>query len=1093
LTVIGIQSFKLFLEGFSEDDKKKFRLPILREYLQAQIPRGEDEKTSVYLADIMQTWSFASQSNNESLLSSVPAVLSLLLRTLSCILDLSELGLRLCRTLLQKGQLELVSRGMVAYKTKDHVISPPLRLLREITIFDGGSLARQVFRERDYTLKALVRNLGLRYAGDGQEDRKKPSVRTNALRLFLTYMTFLPSGAKSELLGHRDVVAALTRDMKDDPAFLVVEMLEILKVHVLQDDKISRDVKSRFLGAAILGRFATLYNYKQEDDEASEDKKDIHSMVHEFLLMACTSPDIGILRRQSGFYPRSVDPNSGSILGDAQSHIDLGLDCIEWMEKFSDGVPVNNSTLSEFIQALRPWSNMKQSELLLAIFKVAPELVPDYFFGKKSFTFEPKLTSTWIGYSALIFSSIQLPIPHFFGHKDGYARLPPPSSIVIESILPKPLTQKALTRCLNQNSLLIKFFAIRLLIVAFQKLREVLSCYREASSMAPQIWDQAASRLTDEFCQRCPTMKDVTTTFRSIADTDLLQRQAASKLLVMYYEAVPQIALESKFDVSSTLAQALRSLEESPRGTEDTAMRVMDVENLFQIAHFSPGMRWFNKAESLSISPFIAMLKLSVEESSKVPLLRLRTILDSIVKESGILQSKTRYFAMDALVASLRALKGGASSDTVYEFIDNCALRCSTSPIKYMDTLDQHYGAVYGSIGASSKKHKEPVSLLLLVIAEQWPFTSKFSEQEKMDIATFIAKYFAASIKISENRKVIKSVIKTLVVDSEGSPAAKVFERSRKLIDSIDLPIVSTPKVARTAESPRSDGQSEAKAAAPILEVLEDNLDDHGALFKWTSKDVEEVIEEGHAAALVALLSSPTLSARMEALTNINKLALKLRDSSYAEKEQIWLLLSEAIETARPHIQQGPLPSPISVFVSQAIAVLQDPLHCLYPKINKFLSQGPGWEVDKIPLLHAILEEPPSVDDAHYSEVDWLLTYLLRSLRTAEDLAIFRRRHVFEKFMSLYGNAYLPNGKGIREKILRVLWRASGIDGGSTTLITRASVVGWVKAQIRVDTEHAVLLKALFERVLGTCERDRVEAWSQRGVGELLDELEDGM
>jgi nucleolar pre-ribosomal-associated protein 1 len=192
------------------------------------------------------------------------------------------------------------------------------------------------------------------------------------------------------------------------------------------------------------------------------------------------------------------------------------------------------------------------------------------------------------------------------------------------------------------------------------------------------------------------------------------------------------------------------------------------------------------------------------------------------------------------------------------------------------------------------------------------------------------------------------------------------------------------------------------------------------------------------------------------------------------------------METARPHIAKQPLPTTITAFASHAFSVLQDPLHCLYPKVNKFLSQGPTWEIDKFPLMRAILNEPPAVDDAHYSEVSFLLTYLASGLRTPADMAIFHKRHVFEKLLSLYNNPYL--GKGLKEKILRILWSATAIEGGSTTLITRFSVLSWLQAQMRVENKNRGL-KVLMERVLKTCDEEKLRAWSHRGVEDWMAEL----
>jgi nucleolar pre-ribosomal-associated protein 1 len=1054
------------------------------------MPQDEDDKSAVYLENIMKTWSFASQSNNDSLLSAVPAVLALLLRTLSSMIDLTPYGLRLGRTLLQKRQLELLSRGLSSNKSKDYIISPSLRLIREVTSFDGGVLVKEVYRARDSTFKALARNIGLRHVGDDVEDPKKPSVRTHALRFLLTCIKFLPVKAKNELFTLRDVISGITRDISSDAPYLIAEILESLKVHVLQDEGLARDAKSKLLHPTNLGRIAALYGYNRDDDEAQQGRKSISSLAHEFLMLACTTPNMGVLYSKAGFYPRGVNPDESRELED-QNFIDLGLESLEWADKFTDKVPVRNTILSEFMQSLRPWSDIKQAELLLAIFEAAPELVADYFFGKKSFSFEPKLTATWIGYSAFLFSVIQLPVPLYFGHQDRYGRLPPPSSIVVESILPQPLTQKVLTRCLNQKSPLVTFFAIRLLIVAFQKLQDIIKQYHKAADTGSSIWISAEQQLTEMFCQRCPTIKDVIVAFNSISERSLMQRQAASELLVMYYEIIPQIALESKFDVATRLTETLRLMEDNGIASEECAMRVMELESLFEIAHFSPGMRWFNKPEPFHTSPFAAMLQLLAQASSEVPLLKIRSILDSVIRESGIMQIQTRLSSQDALIAALKACNGKGSSQAVYDFLDNCVLRCSATPVKYIDAFEQYYTTVYGEEQGENDSKGDPTSLLLLAIVEQWPFITKSSEMKTVnEIARFIANFMAASVKILEDKNIIEAIVKSLVSScSEGSIARKVLERSRRLVDTLEIP--EAPNSSAKSDDIPNDDPVEEQASADIelsmLQITDVDADDHSALTKWITKEVEEVIEEGHAAALIMLLSSPHLSARKEAMSNIAKLALKLKASSYDEREQVWLLLSELMETATPYISDQPLPTTITAFASYALAILRDPLHCLYPKINKFLSQGPTWQLDKFPLLHVILNEPPTLDDAHYSEVAFLLSYLTSGLQTAGDMAIFHKRHVFEKLLTFYNNPYL--GKNLKEKILRALWRATAIEGGSTTLITRLSILSWLQAQMRLESGNRGL-KALMERLLKTSDEEKLKAWSHRSVADFLRELE---
>lgn len=1069
----GIQSLKAFLDSFSvEDADNSARVIILKEYLESQKPADDEEKSAVFLSDIMQTWSFASQANDESLLSAVPAVLALLLKTLSNILEMAEHGLRLGRTILQKRQLELIARGLTSNKSKEHVISPVLRLLRELSIYDGGALAKQVFRSRDYTFKTLARNLSLKYTGDAVEDRRKPSVRTNALRFLLSIIKFLPTDAKRELLNQRDIVMGLTRDIRDDPPFVIRDILETLKSSVLLDDALPRDAKSKIVNATSLGRIAALYVYDQEDEEVEKGKKAVDGIAHDFLMLACTSSNLGVLNRQNGFYPRGVDADEGHGVDADVGHIDLGLDSIEWMERFTEKVPVRNTILSEFIQNLRPWSSLKQSELLLSILESAPELIASYFFTKKSFSLDPKLTATWIGYSAFVFSTLQLPIPKYFGHQERYARLPPPSSIVLESILPQPLTQKVFTRCLNQQHNLIAFFAIQILSAAFNKIRGILKMYEEAAAASSSIWTQAAERLTDEFCQRVPSIKDVINTFRKLSDTELMQREAITKLLVLYYEVVPRVALDAKFDVSETLTKALQAIERSGLSKEDRALRIMELENLFQFSHFSPGMRWFVKAEGLSVSPFMAMLKLSAEAPSGVPLLKLRSVLSSVVQENQIFQTETTVSALDTFIARLKDVQGTPNDKAIYEFLDDCVSRCAAKPIKYIFSLEE-----LTSNPRDTEKEQSAISLLLLSVAEQWPFLVKTGTDALKDVADFIARFLAASIKIGEDKRTIKSITKAMVDETpEKSSARKILDKSRKLVDEIEIPQpprTATGKLGAETTEGAVSVKEKNEVDAMMLEVLPE--EDYNALVKWVTKDVEEVIEGGHAAALIMLLSSEHFSVRKECLTNISKIAAKLKESSFEEKEQVWLLLCELVETSKKVINGEPLPTIISSFASHSVAVLCDPLHCLYPKINKFLAQGPTWQIDKIPLMYKVLEESPSLDDHHYSEVSWLLDFMLVGLRTPMDMGIFRKRRVFEKLFSLYNNPYIA--QGLQEKILKLLFRATTIEGGSTTLITRFSSMTWVEVQVALG--GGTPLKVLMQRIIDSSDTQRIEGWKK--------------
>lgn len=1092
LTLIaGLQSFKLLLDGILDGgEKRSDNLAILREFLESSQPMpvlagGDDEgdDNATYLSEIMETWSFAAQAKNENVLSAVVVALALLLKVISPILDLRPFGLGICRTLLQKQQLELLAGNLSAEKGKEFIISPTLRLLREALCFDGGVLAKSYFRARSHTFRSLARNMGIKYLGDGIEDPKRPSARTAAVRFFLSALKFLHSEAKSELLSQRELAAALTKTIKDDPPYLIQEILDTVKSSVLMDRKLPRASRFRLLNATALTRISSLYGYNHEAPDGA-DQKPVDELAHDFLMLACASTMAGIARQESGFYPVGVDPDQISEHEPDESK-GLSLDHIVWMDKFKDEVPVHNTTLAEFVQTLRPWSSTKQSELVVSIFAACPELVARYFANKRAFTFEPKLSATWTGYAALIFSTMQLDVPPYFGYKSKYARAPPPASILLDNIIPPPLTQKILSRCLSQKSKLISFSAVRLLVVAMEKLRRVLVLYEEASQANGRLWVESSRKLVDQFCQRCPSMKDLVSAYRATPEDDLLSREAASRALRLCFEVIPQAALSAKFDVAPVLISILQRVSNASASPQDQRLMMLELENLLAVAGYSPSMRWFSKADGLPLSPFTTLMRVSVETPGGATLNKLQDVLDFVAREHQLVTS--------GLVALLECLQSSPPPDGVWNFIDNCAIRCSNAPIKYLEMLQDTINEVRGTREIPCRQ-AETVSPIIMTMVEQLPFVAASGDDPTLDaLAGFVPLFLGFCALIGEHPGILQAILGQL---------APAFQERSGARAQLVLPKGLTLGRSTRGMSTRNQGEgamantstNNSGDASPVdLETLRTTLDvplaqaaDNAALSRWASKSADDLVEDGHAAALIGLLASDHISIRKEALTNILKMAAKLRDSSYEERDQVWLLLSELAESARAQIQDGPLPSHIIAFAQHAVEVLKNPLHCLYAKVNTFLTSRPVWSLGKLPLVYDILQEGPTNDDSLYSEVNWLLQYLLDSLRSPADLGLFHKTRLFEKVLSLTGNPYMR--QPLRLQVLRLIYRASSIEGGSTTLVTRFGIVSWLQAQAlqRDKEDEGPIYRAMLRRIWDTCDQARVDVWSKHGTRSLI-------
>ena len=592
--LVDVYKFRDFLESIStKGDSSVYAksCSILLEFLNSNSLRDDDQVFNS-LPGLIQAWSFAAQASIDALLSSIPNAIALLLRTISNLIDFREVGVQICKTLLQQEQLKLFDRGLTAYKSREHLVAPCIRLLTEIVAFDGGSCARSLYAQREVTLKRLEAFLSMRKYHD-----EKPFLRSTALPYLLANLRFQDKSVKSDILTQSRLVRALFHDIKEDPPDVVVQILRTAKDSVIADDTLPRVSKSRLLKDTTLVEIASIYQHYDRLDSGDSDGSAADT-AHEFLLSVCTTLDHGVLIKQNGWYPPVEEPGKTGSSFHEPSYNASGTNSTD--TNYTKRAPVRNTTLASFLQSLRPYGNVRDKALALAIFQSAPELVADYFSSKRSFSFDPKLTATWIGLSSFLYSVIQQDIPSQGKLTDDFAQPPPPVSIVIESVLPQPLSQKSLTKCLNQSSDLMKFFVARLLIIAFKKLRNILKAW-SIKDDRPQ-WKRTAESLKAQFCQRCPEVKHVIMAFRSCPDTKKILKEAISRLLSLYYTVTPHMAFQEKFDISVTLASELsRDIYNEARESE-LNMHLLQLNDLLEIACTAPDMNWWHKPGMSALS-----------------------------------------------------------------------------------------------------------------------------------------------------------------------------------------------------------------------------------------------------------------------------------------------------------------------------------------------------------------------------------------------------------------------------------------------------------------------------------------------------------
>ncbi|KAL8723547.1 MAG: hypothetical protein Q9225_000182 [Loekoesia sp. 1 TL-2023] len=1045
----NIQAFKTFLESIAHGQDtvlQSSKREILLKYLELQ-PLSQGVEGSTHTFDLVKTWSFAAQSNNEALFAAVAGVLALLVKTISHHVEFREVGRSICQLLLQNDQLKLTERGLSAQKSKDHLISPCLRLLTEIVSFDGGSLAKRVYRLKSTTFKRLDTFLSLRLdtKSTGSGSRRKPSVRNTALRYLFANLRLQDLAVKTEILANGRILRSVFHEIREDPPSVIHEILDGVRDDILKDERIPRRIKGRIFTDQILGSIATLYNYHLDgntiqDDGSSQKQENIPVIAHAFLLSICTTPGYGILIEQRG-QPSGAEDEELS----TPKELDHQNVHTPYKRSFRR-TSIKNHTLASFLQTLRPYASDLQRYLVLSTFQAAPELVADYFHRKKTFSFDPKLTATWVGFAALLLSTIQLPLHQQLLSLEEHQLLPPPTSEIIESILPMHLSLKVLSRCLNQNVTVIRFFTIKILSAAFDKFARTLQCFRSTGrnvhSDHGKIWNRAAPALVEEFGQRCPDMNHVITVFRSCTTKDIMLREASARLLPQYYQHLPSIALEQKFDVSVALSTAFDDREPVAELPENIGLESLVLEHLLKIARCSPDIRWWQKADHDKLSLFGSGLRLCATRQAGSAHRSLEALLQSALSEGLSLEFGQAGQYLAGLLKSITKTKTWQPSGTLFNYLDDCFTRLSKKAVKYHQDLLVEIADIQPD-NARDVEHLG--GELLMAVTEQWPFIQASATKPDLEnICRWLSRFLLLLEQKGVDSKLICHVRHRVTTTTADKECRKLLKKApeENLEDALDddlrdlATLASSPLKTRTANGIR-EVQAQNDGWEPPTPPPSEN-EDHPGLGRWKQMDIEEAIVEGAIGELILCLCSKYADIRKQALIELRSWMKKLQTSQYSEREPSYLLAGELIETVKDIIADTSLPYFAGVAAAEFCLVLSNPLHHMYAKVNKFLNKGPVWRIEKLPSywVDQILLHLPTNDDAHYKEMGWLLDLLTEGLRTETDIELYRRSHILERLLSLLTSPSLQ--PSYQEKLLTLLFRCTYVDG-STTLITSST------------------------------------------------------
>lgn len=144
-------------------------------------------------------------------------------------------------------------------------------------------------------------------------------------------------------------------------------------------------------------------------------------------------------------------------------------------------------------------------------------------------------------------------------------------------------------------------------------------------------------------------------------------------------------------------------------------------------------------------------------------------------------------------------------------------------------------------------------------------------------------------------------------------------------------------------------------------------------------------------------------------------------------------------------------------------------------------------------------EPDDEAEGAHWYEVVWLLSWLVDGVQAKMDVEVLRVGGIFERVLALFGHPSLAGyrrleadfekveiGGGswqgkVKSLIMMIVGRVALVEGGATTMVTRAGILAWLDAVAVsgwVDEDGEGVVMGTREAILERCDEARIKEWS---------------
>ena len=293
------------------------------------------------------------------------------------------------------------------------------------------------------------------------------------------------------------------------------------------------------------------------------------------------------------------------------------------------------------------------------------------------------------------------------------------------------------------------------------------------------------------------------------------------------------------------------------------------------------------------LSPFTILLRLHLDRVRvDARSQQLRTLLNTVAKESHILRSNAAMTPLDNLVFSLQNFKDWKACSRVFVFLDDCILRLVKKPVYYFDILT----GLIAATEPDTNPRDCQVDLLLITIMEQWPSLVK---SEDAPTVMFVSRWVSHYIEVMNRgngyvedlslrgttTRLVSHIRNQLKAELQDATCRAIFDKTSEDQPELERLNVLVAEKANTDERHMSGPTgSPIKPHSLPPEMLlppgpPGEHEDHPGLHQWTRHEVQDTISEGQIKELILCLCSKHVEIRKQALTGVRAFMRKLEVS----------------------------------------------------------------------------------------------------------------------------------------------------------------------------------------------------------------------